>query len=45
MKPDEWFIELKRRGKHQRLLQWLFWTTLAAWCFGFGVLVGRLVRG
>jgi hypothetical protein len=44
MKRGAWFIELKRRGKHQRLLQVVFCITLSAWCVGLGVLVSRLVR-
>jgi hypothetical protein len=43
MKPDAWFVEQKRRGRYQRSLQVAFWAMLTAWCFGFGVLLGRMV--
>jgi hypothetical protein len=43
--PNAWFIELKRRGRYQRLFQCLFWTTLTAWCLGFVAIVSRLLQG
>jgi hypothetical protein len=43
MGQGAWFIELKRRGKRQRLLQVVFWITLVLWCVSFGVLLGRIV--
>jgi hypothetical protein len=39
-----WFVELKRRGKYQLLLQVAFWTVFTAWCAGFAAIASRLLQ-